>query len=87
MLKRGKGDLAFFETVDGVAVKLLVLLFLDAQVEDALHGGGIVAGGGDALAGAELRECLVLLGAQRLKAAEEGIGEGVEGDSHGLIRG
>jgi hypothetical protein len=45
---------------------LLILLLFYAEVENALHGGRIVAGRCDALTCAELCECLVLLAAERL---------------------
>ena len=66
LLKGGEGDLAALKAVDGVAVELLVLLLLGAEIQNALHGRGVVAGGIDALAGTELDQGLVLLAAERL---------------------
>ena len=82
LLKGGEGDLAALKAVDGVAVELLVLLLLGAEIQDALHGRGIVAGGIDPLPGAELNEGFVLLAAEGLQAAEQCVWKVIEGNSH-----
>ena len=70
LFKGREGNFADLQAICGIAVVLLILLFLNAKVENALHRGGVVAWGGDALTGAELGESFVLLTAERLETAQ-----------------
>ena len=83
MFKRRESDFADFQPICGIAVVLLILLFLDTKVQNALHRGRVVAWGSDALTGAELGEGFVLLTAERLQTTKQCIWKGIEGDSHG----